>query len=657
MSPTFNMGAGVSDIIQGHEHMVKVKVTNIRYGDRVLSQHGCSRPPAASTTEVADGPVLGILNPTRISFVCTRRRDILGVELKQDFGKVETYSKEIAGSSGSQQERLSNLQLSVLNPSTRRAGWTDQGRFRIKAQRNILGVELKLSHHCRSSERGVCSGPCEGPYTTHTVAAVVSLCGLRKFPSPDRKEHISPEVRTPCTSRRNCAFKVKKRGSDTGDTNTHAQCLIAPARKACNSLLHAGSKLSRVFYALCLPRPPRVGVGRVQRASLASRLRWSRDAVQHSFIRDHWHIARTSFKTIHRLAAAAITKLLPFTFTRTRGMRNSERVKAVHGKIEDRNHAVRCVLMWIGRRPTPLAWGRYRPCERPLSSHLVIIIEPRLGTANPSRLSVFKLPWLGTVRSLAYTVDDSVLPDVAVNASTFLVGYYKNARDNDLGDVAFDNLQVCRRKLRRGEKLAFRASAGAACRCEWRSKNAFRGGPSARSCRAPAPFRSVDMAARTVHFKASYNFSEALVKFYSQDIPPPRANKVNSLQIYLFLHLYVVPDDVACRRIFLGDLPFPPLLHSGAAALSPHFALIGSHDLVRLAHSLPTKANRVQSPAGSPDFRMWESCRTNPLVGGFYRGSTVSPAPSFRYCSILTSVTLIGSQDFAVRSRPHLFIH
>ncbi|KAJ8888087.1 hypothetical protein PR048_007574 [Dryococelus australis] len=45
----------------------------------------------------------------------------------------------------------------------------------------------KYSHHCRSSERGVCSGP----YTTRSVAAVVSLCGLRKFPSPDRKEHIA----------------------------------------------------------------------------------------------------------------------------------------------------------------------------------------------------------------------------------------------------------------------------------------------------------------------------------------------------------------------------------------------------------------------------------------------------------------------------------
>ncbi|KAJ8867515.1 hypothetical protein PR048_031317 [Dryococelus australis] len=42
----------------------------------------------------------------------------------------------------------------------------------------------------------------------------------------------------------------------------------------------------------------------------------------------------------------------------------------------------------------------------------------------------------------------------------------------------------------------------------------------------------------------------------------------------------------------------------------------------RLACSPPTKANRVQSLAGSlPDFCMWESCRTMPLFGGFSRCS------------------------------------
>ncbi|KAJ8897626.1 hypothetical protein PR048_002975 [Dryococelus australis] len=35
-----------------------------------------------------------------------------------------------------------------------------------------------------------------------------------------------------------------------------------------------------------------------------------------------------------------------------------------------------------------------------------------------------------------------------------------------------------------------------------------------------------------------------------------------------------------------------------------------------------------------PDFRMWESCRTMPLVGGFSRGSPVSPALLFQCCSI-----------------------
>ncbi|KAJ8867659.1 hypothetical protein PR048_031462 [Dryococelus australis] len=72
---------------------------------------------------------------------------------------------------------------------------------------------------------------------------------------------------------------------------------------------------------------------------------------------------------------------------------------------------------------------------------------------------------------------------------------------------------------------------------------------------------------------------------------------------------------------------------------------VGSALAKRLARSPPTKA--VQSPAGSPNFRKWESCRTMPLVDGFSRGFPVSPSPSFRRRSIFTSITLIGSQDLA----------
>ncbi|KAJ8893567.1 hypothetical protein PR048_006167 [Dryococelus australis] len=71
----------------------------------------------------------------------------------------------------------------------------------------------------------------------------------------------------------------------------------------------------------------------------------------------------------------------------------------------------------------------------------------------------------------------------------------------------------------------------------------------------------------------------------------------------------------------------------------------------RLARSPPTKANRVQSQVGSPEFLKWESCRTMPLVDGFSRGSPIFPASLFWGHSIYTSITLIGSQDLAVKSR------
>ncbi|KAJ8879255.1 hypothetical protein PR048_019861 [Dryococelus australis] len=56
----------------------------------------------------------------------------------------------------------------------------------------------------------------------------------------------------------------------------------------------------------------------------------------------------------------------------------------------------------------------------------------------------------------------------------------------------------------------------------------------------------------------------------------------------------------------------------------------------RLAYSSPTKANRFILRLGHSQIFAYENC-----------GSIVSPALSFRHCYILTSITLIGSQDFA----------
>ncbi|KAJ8865859.1 hypothetical protein PR048_033382 [Dryococelus australis] len=69
---------------------------------------------------------------------------------------------------------------------------------------------------------------------------------------------------------------------------------------------------------------------------------------------------------------------------------------------------------------------------------------------------------------------------------------------------------------------------------------------------------------------------------------------------------------------------------------------------IKVLHLPLTMANRVQSSAGSPNFRKWESCQTMPVVGWFSWGSPISPAPSFQRRSIFTPITLIGSQDLAL---------
>ncbi|KAJ8897129.1 hypothetical protein PR048_002475 [Dryococelus australis] len=59
----------------------------------------------------------------------------------------------------------------------------------------------------------------------------------------------------------------------------------------------------------------------------------------------------------------------------------------------------------------------------------------------------------------------------------------------------------------------------------------------------------------------------------------------------------------------------------------------------------------------TPDFRMWESYRAMPLVGGFTRGYPVSPTLSFGAAPYSLRFTLIGYQDLDFKSRPNLFTH
>ncbi|KAJ8880934.1 hypothetical protein PR048_017407 [Dryococelus australis] len=71
----------------------------------------------------------------------------------------------------------------------------------------------------------------------------------------------------------------------------------------------------------------------------------------------------------------------------------------------------------------------------------------------------------------------------------------------------------------------------------------------------------------------------------------------------------------------------------------------------RLVCSPPTKANQVQSPSGPlPDFRMWDDAT------GWGVSSGISRFPrTFIPVLLHTSITLIGSQDFDIKSRTDIF--
>ncbi|KAJ8890310.1 hypothetical protein PR048_009818 [Dryococelus australis] len=101
-----------------------------------------------------------------------------------------------------------------------------------------------------------------------------------------------------------------------------------------------------------------------------------------------------------------------------------------------------------------------------------------------------------------------------------------------------------------------------------------------------------------------------------------------------------------------------PNLRSSLSLAPPNIFLMGGRGgvVVELLASLQGEPGSI--PCGAtPEFRMWESCRTMSLVGGFSRGSPVSPALAFRRYSTVYSprFTLIGCQDLYVKSRRNLF--
>ncbi|KAJ8869214.1 hypothetical protein PR048_030786 [Dryococelus australis] len=99
----------------------------------------------------------------------------------------------------------------------------------------------------------------------------------------------------------------------------------------------------------------------------------------------------------------------------------------------------------------------------------------------------------------------------------------------------------------------------------------------------------------------------------------------------------VVPYFLSCLR------PSPDVLQHNVRPCTTDTGTAAG----RLACSLPTKANRIYFPAGSlPEFRKWESCRTMPLVGGFFSGISRFPPPLHSGVATFSPhFTFVGSQD------------
>ncbi|KAJ8878866.1 hypothetical protein PR048_019455 [Dryococelus australis] len=115
----------------------------------------------------------------------------------------------------------------------------------------------------------------------------------------------------------------------------------------------------------------------------------------------------------------------------------------------------------------------------------------------------------------------------------------------------------------------------------------------------------------------------------------------------------------SCRTMQLvgGFSPVYSALSFRRCSILISLTIIASQDLDAVSLLASHQCDPGSIPGWvTPDFRKWELCRTMRLVGRSRR-SPVSPGLSFRRCSILTSITLIGSQDPAVKSRPNLFTH
>ncbi|KAJ8889200.1 hypothetical protein PR048_008698 [Dryococelus australis] len=111
-------------------------------------------------------------------------------------------------------------------------------------------------------------------------------------------------------------------------------------------------------------------------------------------------------------------------------------------------------------------------------------------------------------------------------------------------------------------------------------------------------------------------------------------------------------------RIIYTVVPNDPLKNSGhdlenRDVWSPYSA----RKMLKWLHVFGDSPERDPGPIPrrvTPEFRMWAIVPFDAIGRRVFSGSPVYPTLSFRCCSILTSVTLIGLQDLVVKSRQNI---
>ncbi|KAJ8870844.1 hypothetical protein PR048_027145 [Dryococelus australis] len=449
--------------------------------------------------------------------------------------------------------------------------------------------------------------------------------------------------------RANPTSKVKKRGSDTGDTNTHAQCLIAPTRKSCSvsvvTLYWVGINGRN-------GRTPRKPSGRVRQVSSQAKI--GSDPAENG-------IQYTPSWEMNSLTA---TPSRPANY----GVLRAGGRPPVGEKPTWVQHCIFSVATPIEFLRITTLLGAFTRCRgdvvvRLLASHPGKLVSIPNGAAPPPP----RFLHVGIVP------DDSAGRRVFTGGFRFPLPLHSGAAPHSpyFTLIGSRDLNIWNRS-----SVWHQNQHSSTSESRDIPPGKFRPRPKFPLVAAdPHPYlaheryqlkamlQSIDSAVLCTNMPMSTVNWLSAVTLEGDDWASVLQRTVRLLGVRNTSHLDVI--GITCLTWVTGSRERPVNIHNnkqpGTVNKADSFAALRIAPTLTipifawLDYSPPTKANRVRFPTQSlPDLRTWESWLAMPLVGGFSRGYPVPLAFAFRAASCSIHFTLIGSQDLDVKSWPTL---